>query len=388
MIEFRGVTKRYPDGTVAVDELTSRCEAGRITVFVGPSGCGKTTSMRMINRMIEPTSGTILVDGKDVMAGDRRGAAARHRLRDPAGRAVPAPHVVDNVATVPLLLRLEQGARRASGRRSCWRRVGLDAGAGQPLPGPAVGRPAAARRRGPRAGRRSADPADGRAVQRGRPGGAREPAGRDPAAAGRTAARRSCSSPTTSTRRSSSATRSRCSAWAASSQQYDEPRHAARPARPTTSSPASSARPRLPRAVRSGPRRALAAAASCARSRSARSARPTRGGCWSSTPTAARRAGSTRPSPRRRRRSAHDAPRAGRLAVRRGLRLAAQRARRRAVLAVRGRGRGRRARARSSASVSADDVLRGARRRPARRGGLRSAHDAGCSGNLAAHRGA
>ena len=57
MIEFRGVTKRYPDGTVAVDELDLEVEAGRITVFVGPSGCGKTTSLRMINRMIEPTDG-------------------------------------------------------------------------------------------------------------------------------------------------------------------------------------------------------------------------------------------------------------------------------------------------------------------------------------------
>ena len=48
---------------------TSTVDAGQITVFVGPSGCGKTTSLRMINRMIEPTAGTILVDGKDIMAG-------------------------------------------------------------------------------------------------------------------------------------------------------------------------------------------------------------------------------------------------------------------------------------------------------------------------------
>ena len=54
MIRFDGVTKRYPDGTVAVDDSTSP-PTGKITVLVGPSGCGKTTSLRMVNRMIEPT---------------------------------------------------------------------------------------------------------------------------------------------------------------------------------------------------------------------------------------------------------------------------------------------------------------------------------------------
>ena len=62
MITFDGVTKRYPDGTVAVDDLTLEIPAGSLTVFVGPSGCGKTTSMRMINRMVEPTAGTVAVD--------------------------------------------------------------------------------------------------------------------------------------------------------------------------------------------------------------------------------------------------------------------------------------------------------------------------------------
>ncbi len=83
MIEFRGVTKRYPDGTVAVDELDLSVEAGKITVFVGPSGCGKTTSLRMINRMIEPSGGMIEVDGKDVMSVDaaelRRGIGTSSR---------------------------------------------------------------------------------------------------------------------------------------------------------------------------------------------------------------------------------------------------------------------------------------------------------------------
>ena len=56
----------YPDGTVAVDDLTLEVPEGTLAVFVGPSGCGKTTSMRMINRMIDPTSGTLTVDGNDV----------------------------------------------------------------------------------------------------------------------------------------------------------------------------------------------------------------------------------------------------------------------------------------------------------------------------------
>ncbi len=76
MIEFQAVTKRYPDGTVAVDSLDLTAEDGKITVFVGPSGCGKTTSLRMINRMIDPTGGSILLDGKDISRVRRRRCCA------------------------------------------------------------------------------------------------------------------------------------------------------------------------------------------------------------------------------------------------------------------------------------------------------------------------
>ncbi len=57
MIEFRNVTKRFPDGTLAVDDFSLVLPSRKTTVFVGSSGCGKTTLLRMINRMVEPTSG-------------------------------------------------------------------------------------------------------------------------------------------------------------------------------------------------------------------------------------------------------------------------------------------------------------------------------------------
>lgn len=64
MIRFEQVVKSY-GGNVAVDHLDLEAPTGQITCLVGPSGCGKTTTLRMINRMIEPTSGTITIDGKE-----------------------------------------------------------------------------------------------------------------------------------------------------------------------------------------------------------------------------------------------------------------------------------------------------------------------------------
>ncbi len=60
-IEFRGVTKRFADGTLAVDDLHLRIEDGEFMIFVGPSGCGKTTALRMVAGLEQPTSGEILV---------------------------------------------------------------------------------------------------------------------------------------------------------------------------------------------------------------------------------------------------------------------------------------------------------------------------------------
>ncbi|SFB61865.1 osmoprotectant transport system ATP-binding protein [Amycolatopsis marina] len=102
-IEFQGATKRYPGGSVAVDNLDLTVEDGTITVLVGPSGCGKTTSLRMINRMVEPTEGTVLLDGKDVRGSDP--ALLRRGIGYVIQHAGLFPHrtVLSNVATVPLL---------------------------------------------------------------------------------------------------------------------------------------------------------------------------------------------------------------------------------------------------------------------------------------------
>lgn len=103
MIEFRSVTKRFPDGTVAVDDFSLVIPARKTTVFVGSSGSGKTTLLRMINRMVDPTSGTVEIDGEDVQGRDpvklRRGIG--YVMQN--GGLLPHLSVVDNVATVPVL---------------------------------------------------------------------------------------------------------------------------------------------------------------------------------------------------------------------------------------------------------------------------------------------
>ena len=107
-VEFRHVTKRYAErvkGTPgAVNDLSLEVPAGRICVLVGPSGCGKTTSLKMVNRLIEPTSGQILLDGVDV------GSREVNELRRGIGYVIQQvglfPHqtIGENVATVPRLL--------------------------------------------------------------------------------------------------------------------------------------------------------------------------------------------------------------------------------------------------------------------------------------------
>ena len=104
MIEMRSITKRYHDGAAAVEDLSITIESGEICILIGPSGCGKTTTLLMINRLIEPTSGDILIDGTDVLAIDpvqlRRGIGFVMQN----GGLFPHRRVADNVATVPRLL--------------------------------------------------------------------------------------------------------------------------------------------------------------------------------------------------------------------------------------------------------------------------------------------
>ncbi|RCV48532.1 ABC transporter ATP-binding protein [Marinitenerispora sediminis] len=126
MITFDGVTKRYPDGNVAVDHLDLEIPAGQTTVLVGPSGCGKTTSLRMINRMVEPSTGRIRVDGRDVR--DQDPAELRRSIGYVIQQAGLFPHrtVADNIATVPYLLGWDR--RRARTRaHELMELVGLDA---------------------------------------------------------------------------------------------------------------------------------------------------------------------------------------------------------------------------------------------------------------------
>ena len=126
MITFDKVSKVFADGTTAVAQLSLAIPNGKLTVFVGSSGSGKTTALRMINRMIEPTSGTITVDGVDVSTLDPV------KLRLGIGYVIqhaglmPHQRVIDNVATVPVL----KGQSRRAARKAAYEvleRVGLDA---------------------------------------------------------------------------------------------------------------------------------------------------------------------------------------------------------------------------------------------------------------------
>lgn len=103
MIVFDNVSKIYPDGTVAVDGVSLRVEENSTTVLLGTSGSGKTTMMRMVNRMVSPTVGRVLVDGHDVAESHpvmlRRSIG--YVLQD--GGLFPHRRVIDNIATVPLL---------------------------------------------------------------------------------------------------------------------------------------------------------------------------------------------------------------------------------------------------------------------------------------------
>ena len=125
LITFESVTKRYPGGTVAVDSLDLEVPGGQTMVLVGPSGCGKTTTLRMIIRLIDPTSGRILLDGRDIQLSNpdtlRRGIGY---VIQQAG-LFPHKTIEDNIGTVPSLLGWKK-ARARDRARELMGLVGLD----------------------------------------------------------------------------------------------------------------------------------------------------------------------------------------------------------------------------------------------------------------------
>ena len=113
MIRLDGVTKRYADGHVAVDDLDLEVVEGELCVLIGPSGCGKTTTMKMINRLIEPTSGRVFLGGDDVTHVDP--VALRRRVGYVIQQVGLFPHqtIAENVGTVPKLLGWDKRRIRA-----------------------------------------------------------------------------------------------------------------------------------------------------------------------------------------------------------------------------------------------------------------------------------
>jgi osmoprotectant transport system ATP-binding protein len=128
VIEFRSVRKAYPDRAgevVAVDDVSLVVPSHRAIVLVGSSGSGKTTLLRMVNRMVDPTSGAVLIDGEDVREKDP--VALRRSIGYVMQQAGLLPHVrvIDNIATVPVL----NGVPRREAReraRELMDTVGLD----------------------------------------------------------------------------------------------------------------------------------------------------------------------------------------------------------------------------------------------------------------------
>jgi osmoprotectant transport system ATP-binding protein len=125
VITFERVRKVYPNGTTAISDLSLTAQTGQLTVFIGPSGCGKTTSLRMVNRLIEPTSGRILLGDQDATTMDK--TALRRRIGYVIQHAGLFPHrtIEDNVALTARLRGAARTAARATARELL-ERVGLD----------------------------------------------------------------------------------------------------------------------------------------------------------------------------------------------------------------------------------------------------------------------
>ncbi|EHL18116.1 glycine betaine/L-proline transport ATP binding subunit [Peptoanaerobacter stomatis] len=112
MIEFKSVSKVYLGGKVAVHNVNLKIEEGQFIVFIGTSGSGKTTCMRMINKMIEPSSGNILIDGKDIK--NMNDVALRRSIGYVIQQIGLMPHmnIFENIVMVPRLLKMPENKLR------------------------------------------------------------------------------------------------------------------------------------------------------------------------------------------------------------------------------------------------------------------------------------
>jgi osmoprotectant transport system ATP-binding protein len=133
LIEFEGVTKVFQGGTVAVDDISLVAPAGRITVLMGPRGCGKSTLLRMVNRMLDPSAGRVLINGAP-NTNVRRSHLRRGIGYLAVGGLFPHRTVARNIATVPLLLGFDRGSadQRAA---ALLEHVGLPASFADKYPG-------------------------------------------------------------------------------------------------------------------------------------------------------------------------------------------------------------------------------------------------------------
>lgn len=125
MIEFRAAGKTFVDGTVAVEDFSYVVPSHRTVALVGSSGSGKTTLLRMVNRMVEPTRGSVLIDGHDVRESDKVALRRSIGYVMQDGGLLPHRTVIDNISTVPVL----NGIRRQPARAAALElleRVGLD----------------------------------------------------------------------------------------------------------------------------------------------------------------------------------------------------------------------------------------------------------------------
>ena len=168
-LDLIGLTKIFPGGAVAVDDVNLHVDHGEYVVLLGPSGCGKTTTLRMIGGHEYPTEGDILLDGESLV--DARAAQAADDDRLPALRALPAQDGARERRVRAQDARRAAGTSGASRRSDALEMVGLDR-ARRAQAARALGRPAAARRARPRA----RDEAEGaparRAARRPRPAAA------------------------------------------------------------------------------------------------------------------------------------------------------------------------------------------------------------------------